>query len=63
MTEAITYDDPCTVNGEGTTLQAYRKTAWLDKDTYRDMAFDVGLYGEWTNPRNGDVVRAIQPSN
>ncbi|MGY3581464.1 hypothetical protein ACVIGB_000466 [Bradyrhizobium sp. USDA 4341] len=52
------------VNGTTSTAEQYRHDYGLTKDQYRDMVFDLGMYGKYEAP-NGDMItdpaRALQP--
>lgn len=49
------------VNGKHTTTEAYRDSAWLTKDQYRDMEYSVAINGDYDAPNGDHVLRAAQP--
>jgi hypothetical protein len=43
------------VNGNISTAEQYRHDQGLTKDQYRDLVFDIGMYGTYEAP-NGDII-------
>lgn len=48
------------VNGtQKTTTEDYRRdNGWMSKDDYRDMEFELGVYGEWEAPNGDHITKA-----
>ena len=61
----VTLPTEVLVNGIHCTAEQYRESNGLTKDQYRDIVFDLGMYGTHEAP-NGDLLidplRALSPT-
>lgn len=51
----MSFETRIVVGGETSTAEAYRNDHGLTKDQYRDMIFELCVYGNYTAP-NGDEI-------